>query len=62
MIAPVLYAYEGIPSVLSSEQIAAVLESAASDRSPIGLRDYRLSNPETMNDDPPRVEGPADMV
>lgn len=42
VIAPVLYAYEGIPSALSSEQIAAVLESAENDRSPIGLRDYAI--------------------
>jgi integrase/recombinase XerD len=42
VIAPLLYAYEGIPSALSSDQIAAVLESARNDRSPMGLRDYAI--------------------
>ncbi|WP_435531990.1 site-specific integrase [Sinorhizobium fredii] len=42
VIAPLLYAYEGIPSALSSDQIAAVLRSVRKDRSPIGLRDYAI--------------------
>ncbi|MFQ6186313.1 site-specific integrase [Sinorhizobium meliloti] len=42
VIAPLLYAYEGIPSALSSDQIAAVLQSVRKDRSPIGLRDYAI--------------------
>jgi integrase/recombinase XerD len=42
IIAPMLYAYETIPSALSSEQIAAVLKSAFEDRSPLGLRDYAI--------------------
>jgi site-specific recombinase XerD len=42
VIAPLLYAYEGIPSALSPDQIAAVLESVQKDRSPMGLRDYAI--------------------
>lgn len=42
VIAPLLYAYEGIPSALSSDQIAAVLEVASKDQSPGGLRDYAI--------------------
>ncbi len=42
VIAPLLYAYEGIPSALSPDQIAAVLETASKDRSPLGLRDYSI--------------------
>lgn len=42
VIAPLLYAYEGIPSALSRDQIAAVLEAASKDRSPLGLRDYAI--------------------
>lgn len=42
VIVPSLYAYEGIPSVLSLNDIAAVLESARSDRSAAGLRDYAI--------------------
>ncbi|GLS32434.1 Site-specific recombinase XerD [Mesorhizobium albiziae] len=42
VIAPLLYAYEGIPSTLSSDQIAAVLKSAQQDQSPMGLRDYAI--------------------
>jgi integrase/recombinase XerD len=41
VIAPLLYAYEGIPSALSSDQISIVLEFVRQDRSPMGLRDYR---------------------
>jgi len=42
IIAPMLYAYETIPSALSLDQIATVLESAGKDQSPIGLRDYAI--------------------
>lgn len=42
IIAPVLYAYEGIPSALSAEQIETVLKSARKDRSSVGLRDYAI--------------------
>jgi integrase/recombinase XerD len=42
VIAPSLYAYETIPSILSPDQIAAILQSAGKDRSPIGLRDYAI--------------------
>ena len=40
--APSLYAYETIPSILGEDQIAAVLQSAEKDRSPLGLRDYAI--------------------
>ena len=42
IISPTLYAYEAIPSVLSSEQITAVLKFTRKDRSPTGLRDYAI--------------------
>ena len=42
IIAPMLYAYESIPSALSSDQIAAVLKTTQEDRSPMGLRDYAI--------------------
>jgi integrase/recombinase XerD len=42
VIAPLLYAYEGIPSALSSDQISIVLEFVRKDRSPMGLRDYAI--------------------
>ncbi len=42
VIAPLLYAYEGIPSALSTDQISTVLEFARKDRSPIGLRDHAI--------------------
>jgi site-specific recombinase XerD len=42
VIAPLLYAYEGIPSALRPDQIAAVLELARKDRSPRGLRDFAI--------------------
>jgi site-specific recombinase XerD len=42
VIAPLLYAYEGIPSALSSGQISIVLKSVRKDRSPMGLRDYAI--------------------
>lgn len=40
--APMLYAYESIPSALRLDQIAAVLEFTRKDRSPSGLRDYAI--------------------
>jgi integrase/recombinase XerD len=42
IIAPVLYAYESIPSALSLDQIGTILKSAQKDRSPMGLRDYAI--------------------
>lgn len=42
VIAPLLYAYEGVPSILERSQIAAVLESARKDTTPVGLRDHAI--------------------
>ena len=42
IIAPMLYAYETIPSALDSDQISAVLKVTRGDRSPMGLRDYAI--------------------
>lgn len=42
VIAPLLYAYEGIPSALRPDQIATVLESVRKDRSSMGMRDYAI--------------------
>jgi site-specific recombinase XerD len=42
VIAPLLYAYEGIPSALSADQISTVLEFVRRDRSPMGLRDHAI--------------------
>lgn len=42
VIAPILYAYEGIPSILTTEQIEAVLGAAAQDTSSLGLRDHAI--------------------
>ena len=42
VIAPMLYAYEGVPSILEPDQIAAVLETTKRDASPMGLRDYAM--------------------
>jgi integrase len=42
IIAPMLYAYESIPSTLSLEQIATVLKSVRKDQSSMGLRDYAI--------------------
>lgn len=42
VIAPLLYAYEGVPSILDRNQIAAVLETTRNDTSPMGLRDYAM--------------------
>ena len=40
VIGPSIYAYEGVPSIIDSTQIRAVLEETAKDKSPRGLRDY----------------------
>ncbi len=42
VIGPLLYAYEGVPSILERDQIAAVLETASKDTTPIGLRDQAI--------------------
>ena len=42
IIGPKLYAYEGVPSVLETSQIAAVLAFTKQDRSARGLRDYAI--------------------
>ena len=42
MIAPLLYAYEGSPSILTADQIAAVMEIAGQDSSSLGLRDHAI--------------------
>ena len=42
VIAPTLYAYEGVPSILERDQIAAVLETARADKTPAGLRDHAI--------------------
>jgi site-specific recombinase XerD len=42
VIAPLLYAYEGVPSILERDQIAAVLDTAGKDRTPVGLRDHAI--------------------
>lgn len=42
LVAPTLYAYEGIPSALSSQQVDAVVRACRSDRSPKGLRDHAI--------------------
>jgi len=42
VIAPMLYAYEGVPSVLDRDQIVAVLERAKKDETSAGLRDHAI--------------------
>lgn len=42
VVSPMLYAYEGVPSILEPDQIAAVLETTKRDTSPMGLRDYAI--------------------
>jgi integrase/recombinase XerD len=42
VIAPLLYAYEGVPSILDRNQVATVLETTKNDASPMGLRDYAM--------------------
>jgi integrase/recombinase XerD len=42
LIGPRVYAFEGIPSALRSEEIGKVLRCTREDRRPIGLRDYAM--------------------
>lgn len=42
VIAPVLYAYEGVPSILTPHQVATVLQRSEQDKTPTGLRDYAI--------------------
>jgi integrase/recombinase XerD len=42
VIGPLLYAYEAVPSILERDQIAAVLEGARKDGTPVGLRDHAI--------------------
>ncbi len=42
VIAPLLYAYEGVPSILTPDQVAAVLQVSGKDKTPVGLRDYAI--------------------
>lgn len=42
VVSPMLYAYEGVPSILEPDQITAVLETTRRDTSPMGLRDYAI--------------------
>ncbi len=42
VITPMLYAYETIPSALSLDQIATILNSTRKDHSSLGLRDYAI--------------------
>lgn len=42
VIAPLLYAYEGVPSILTPDQIAAVLQTSGMDKTPAGLRDHAI--------------------
>lgn len=42
VIGPTLYAFEGIPSALRTEDTEKVLQATRSDRSPVGRRDYAI--------------------
>ncbi len=42
VIAPLLYAYEGVPSILTPDQVAAVLQASGEDKTPVGLRDHAI--------------------
>lgn len=42
VIAPLLYAYEGVPSILERDQVSAVLAAARKDSTPAGLRDHAI--------------------
>lgn len=42
IIAPLVYAYEGVPSTLEPGEIAAVLERTGADTTPAGLRDHAI--------------------
>lgn len=42
VVAPLLYAYEGVPSILTPAQVAAVLQASGKDKTPAGLRDHAI--------------------
>jgi len=42
VVAPLLYAYEGVPSILTPDQVAAVLQASGEDKTPVGLRDHAI--------------------
>lgn len=42
VVAPLLYAYEGVPSILTPDQVAAVLLVSGEDKTPAGLRDHAI--------------------
>lgn len=42
VITPSAYRHEGLPSIISPEQIRSILASARSDRSPTGIRNYAI--------------------
>lgn len=42
VIAPLLYAYEGVPSIIERSQITLVLETVRKDPTPMGLRDHAI--------------------
>lgn len=42
VIGPRIYAYEGVPSILERDQVAAVLKSVRKDKTPRGLRDHAI--------------------
>jgi integrase/recombinase XerD len=42
VIAPLLYAYEGVPSILTPDEVAAVLQTSGEDKTPVGLRDHAI--------------------
>lgn len=42
IIAPRLYAYEGVPSILERDQITALLANTSKDQTAAGLRDYAI--------------------
>ncbi|MER9159478.1 site-specific integrase [Mesorhizobium sp. M0778] len=42
VISPLLYAYEGVPSILAPDQVAVVLQTSGEDKTPAGLRDHAI--------------------
>lgn len=42
VVAPLLYAYEAVPSILTPDQVAAVLHASEEDKTPVGLRDHAI--------------------
>lgn len=42
VIGPLIYAYEGVPSILERDQVAAVLKAVGKDRTVRGLRDHAI--------------------